>query len=115
MKFDRIAKILLLGAGLALIAACANEAGVQAVAAEPTKTAAPSVEAAKADDAKPTTCTNPRPQACTMDYTPVCATRDTGIRCVTTPCPSSEKKTYSNGCGACSDPKVSEYVQGACP
>lgn len=51
---------------------------------------------------------------CTREYFPVCATRDTGVRCVTTPCPSSEEKTYSNGCTACSDVKVLEYRLGAC-
>jgi hypothetical protein len=50
-----------------------------------------------------------------MEYAPVCATRDTGIRCITAPCPSSETKTYSNACSACTDPKVSQYVKGACP
>lgn len=35
---------------------------------------------------------------CTTQYDPVCGRRDTGIRCVTTPCPSSELKTYSNSC-----------------
>ncbi len=61
-----------------------------------------------------TACSEPRPQMCTMDYTPVCAQRDTGIRCVTTPCPASEWKTYSNGCSACSDPDVSGYRTGPC-
>jgi hypothetical protein len=61
-----------------------------------------------------TECSDPRPQICTMDYTPVCAQRDTGIRCVTTPCPSSEWKTYSNGCSACSDSDVSGYRSGSC-
>ncbi|CAN5122724.1 hypothetical protein BH11PSE14_BH11PSE14_00640 [soil metagenome] len=60
-------------------------------------------------------CAPQRPQACTREYSPVCATRDTGIRCITTPCPSSEQKTYSNGCGACADPKVSGWTNGACP
>jgi hypothetical protein len=70
-------------------------------------------------DSKPplaviTECADPRPQMCTMDYQPVCAQRDTGIRCVTTPCPSSEWKTYSNSCGACSDANVSGYRAGSC-
>lgn len=61
-----------------------------------------------------TGCPEQRPQICTREYIPVCAARDTGIRCVTTPCPSSEEKTYSNGCTACSDAKVLEYRAGAC-
>ena len=60
-------------------------------------------------------CTDPRPQMCTKELTPVCATRDTGIRCVTTPCPSSEQQTYNNACSACSDPDVYSYHVGACP
>lgn len=48
-------------------------------------------------------CTDPRPQICTMDYKPVCATKSDGTRA-----------SYSNGCGACSDPEVQEYVQGEC-
>ncbi|MCK4840009.1 MAG: hypothetical protein KAS94_14490 [Desulfobulbaceae bacterium] len=59
-------------------------------------------------------CTDPRPQICTQDYTPVCATRDTGIRCVTTPCPATEDITYSNGCSACSDKNVISYRPGSC-
>ena len=63
---------------------------------------------------KQTLCTEPRPQMCTMEYNPVCAVRDTGIRCVTTPCPSSERKTYSNACSACGDKKVTGFQPGAC-
>jgi hypothetical protein len=59
-------------------------------------------------------CSEPRPEACTQEYRPVCAERDNGVRCVTTPCDSTEKKTYSNGCTACSDPLVYSYEPGAC-
>ena len=59
-------------------------------------------------------CSDPRPQICTREYMPVCATRDTGVRCVTTPCHSTEEVTYSTGCTACSDPKVSHYRTGKC-
>lgn len=52
---------------------------------------------------------------CTREYRPVCADVDTGIRCITAPCPSTEKKTYSNGCTACADEKVTGYALGACP
>jgi hypothetical protein len=61
-----------------------------------------------------TECTNPRPEMCTMDYRPVCATKDTGIHCVTEPCDSTETATYSNGCSACSDPAVLSYVPEEC-
>lgn len=39
-----------------------------------------------------------KPKICTLQYDPVCAKKDTGIRCITTPCPSSEIKTYGNKC-----------------
>ena len=59
-------------------------------------------------------CTDPRPEACTQQYLPVCASRDTGIRCITTPCDSAQWKTYGNACGACSDPDVYGYIEGTC-
>ncbi len=52
--------------------------------------------------------------ACTKEYDPVCAEVDTGIRCVTTPCPSTEWKTYSNACVACSNPTTLGWKEGAC-
>ena len=51
-----------------------------------------------------TGCEDPRPEVCTMDYRPVCATRYDG-----------SSKTYSNGCGACSDANVNSWVEGVCP
>lgn len=59
-------------------------------------------------------CSNPRPEVCAQNVQPVCATRDTGVRCIMAPCPSSEQVTISNACTACSDPKVSDYRDGAC-
>ena len=59
-------------------------------------------------------CMNPRPEICTREYNPVCATKDNGVRCVTTPCPSTEEKTYATGCTACSDPQVIHYQPGKC-
>jgi len=94
---------------LLLLAACSQAP----VASEsPPPAADPPAKEAKNE---PVTCTDPRPQACTMIYDPVCATRDTGVRCITTPCPSSEQKTMSSSCSACSDPKVISYVKGECP
>jgi hypothetical protein len=49
-------------------------------------------------------CTDPRPQVCTMDYTPVCATRDE----------TAEMVTYANACTACADIIVSYHQPGAC-
>ncbi len=59
-------------------------------------------------------CKDPRPEICTQEYVPVCATKDTGVRCVTTPCPSTEKVTYPNACSACADKKVYSHVLGTC-
>jgi hypothetical protein len=59
-------------------------------------------------------CKEPRPEICTREYNPVCATKNTGIVCITTPCPSTEEKTYSTGCTACADPTVIKYTQGQC-
>jgi hypothetical protein len=55
-----------------------------------------------------------RPEICTREYVPVCGLRDTGIRCVTPPCPSGEWRTYGNACEACSDASVTGYTEGAC-
>jgi hypothetical protein len=59
-------------------------------------------------------CTLPRPEICTEEYMPVCAVRDTGVRCVTTPCDSTEHIEYSNACAACSDADVISYTDGRC-
>ena len=48
-------------------------------------------------------CADPRPEICTMDYTPVCGQLRDGT-----------EKTYSNGCSACSDIAVESYRPGAC-
>jgi hypothetical protein len=60
-------------------------------------------------------CSSPRPEICTSEFRPVCAKVDTGVRCVTTtPCRSSENKTYSNACTACTSPKVYGFWKNAC-
>ncbi len=48
-------------------------------------------------------CIDPRPQVCTMDYTPVCAELKNG-----------KLKTYSNGCSACADINVLSYRASVC-
>ncbi|NUQ77386.1 MAG: hypothetical protein HUU21_27940 [Polyangiaceae bacterium] len=54
-------------------------------------------------------------EMCTQQYDPVCADVDTGVRCVTAPCPqASERKTFSNACVACQEPKVIGYRKGSC-
>ena len=49
-------------------------------------------------------CTDPRPQACTMHYDPVCGNLEDGGR-----------QTYSNGCTACADQQVLGHRPGECP
>jgi len=48
-------------------------------------------------------CEEPRPQICTREYNPVCATLNNG-----------STKTGSTGCTSCSDPEVVGYKMGAC-
>ncbi len=48
-------------------------------------------------------CKEPRPQICTQEYNPVCATYKNG-----------SKKTGSTACTACSDSKVLGYTKRAC-
>jgi len=48
-------------------------------------------------------CTDPRPEICTMEYRPVCASG-----------PSGELTIFSSGCSACSDQKVLHYKIGEC-
>lgn len=49
-----------------------------------------------------THCEEPRPQICTREYRPVCATKGT------------QEITYATGCTACSDMSVIKYRPGAC-
>ncbi|MDT8283285.1 MAG: hypothetical protein RQ982_10845 [Gammaproteobacteria bacterium] len=48
-------------------------------------------------------CKNPRPEICTREYDPVCATLKDG-----------STKTGATGCTSCSDPEVVGYKMGAC-
>lgn len=48
-------------------------------------------------------CEEPRPQICTREYDPVCATLKDG-----------NTVTGSTGCASCSDPEVVGYKKGAC-
>lgn len=48
-------------------------------------------------------CKDPRPQICTQEYNPVCATYK-----------DASKKTGASGCTSCSDPEVTGYIMGAC-
>lgn len=59
-------------------------------------------------------CPEERAEICTQIYQPVCATIDTGIRCVTAPCPSETTQTFGNACSACADPRAFGYSSGEC-
>jgi hypothetical protein len=48
-------------------------------------------------------CTQPRPQICTREYVPVCATLK-----------DHSEATYATGCTACSDPDVVGYRPDPC-
>lgn len=50
-----------------------------------------------------TLCEEPRPEICTREYVPVCATLT-----------DSTKKTYGNACEACADKQAVSHVPGAC-
>ncbi len=53
------------------------------------------------------------PKYCTMQYAPVCGRKDTGVRCVTTPCDSSDDVTYGNLCAMNVD-KAEFLYDGEC-
>ena len=78
-KFMRISSVL----ACLLLAACANKE--------------------VADPAGLVRCPETRPQVCTMEYAPSCATLIAG-----------GQKEYSSGCNACADDAVASYVPGSC-
>lgn len=62
-----------------------------------------------------TTCdAEHRSPVCTKEYRPVCGVVDTGVRCITTPCDSTEQRTFGNACMACADAKTQGYWPVAC-
>jgi len=57
----------------------------------------------ESSEIKYTICKEPRPQICTMEYIPVCASlKDNSF------------KTYATGCSACSDVNVIKHKAGQC-
>jgi hypothetical protein len=48
-------------------------------------------------------CTEPRPEVCTQEYRPVCATLSDG-----------GERTYASGCVACADVRVLGYRRDPC-
>ena len=60
-------------------------------------------EASMPDYVQTHLCKDPRPQMCTMDYQPVCASLKDG-----------SQQTFSNGCTACGDATVESWETGQC-
>ncbi len=60
---------------------------------------------------KATDCTEPRAQACTKEYVPVCGWFNQSIQCIKYPCAAN----YGNKCTACADGKVAYWTEGQCP
>ena len=56
------------------------------------------------EDRQATQCTEPRPEACTLEYLPVCARLADG-----------SQATYASACSACADVAVVSYVPEQCP
>lgn len=57
----------------------------------------------KVNETLDTMCSEPRPEACTMEYVPVCGYKLDGTY-----------KTYSNGCSACTDKEIIGYKNDEC-
>ena len=51
-----------------------------------------------------THCSEPRPQVCTMEYNPVCATLKDGAT-----------RQYASPCNACAHDTVASYLADVCP
>jgi len=59
-------------------------------------------------------CEGERNPMCTKEFRPVCGEVDNGVRCVTTPCNSTEQREFGNACMACAEPKTTGYWPVAC-
>lgn len=58
--------------------------------------------------------TEQRPTFCTKEHRPVCAEVDNGVRCITTPCDSTDQQNFSNACMACANANVVGHWLVAC-
>jgi hypothetical protein len=86
MQFLPVSNQIACAAGVLVLAALVGCSGPQPADAEPIQQ-----------------CQDPRPQMCTLEYAPVCAILG-----------NKERREYSNGCSACSDPEVTGYIPGPC-
>lgn len=94
----------------------ANEAPLNPADEAPTEVA-PSEEAPTTEGARVafTQCDpEARPSVCTKEYRPVCGEVDNGVRCITTPCESTDRRTFGNACMACADANTHGYWPNAC-
>ncbi len=89
--------------------------GCAEAASDPKPTPVDPTKRPPASDVAQRPCESPRPEVCAQVYDPVCAQRDNGVRCVTTPCDSTDPHPYPNACEACRDPKVVSFTPGPCP
>lgn len=67
--------------------------------------------AAQTGKLKANDCTEPRTQACTKEYVPVCGWFNLSIQCIKYPCASN----YGNKCMACANENVAYWTEGNCP
>lgn len=56
-------------------------------------------------------CTDPRPEVCTEEYSPVCGLVQ--VQCIRAPCPPINE-TFPNACQACANKLTISYTQRAC-
>jgi hypothetical protein len=89
MKFKKINTAVVLAGSLFTLASCGGGEGSNGATLEVYENA--------------TLCEDPRPEMCTMDFQPVCGIDQNGA-----------KSTFSNGCGACSNADVVQYLPGDC-
>ncbi|HSG88419.1 MAG TPA: hypothetical protein VLA56_04355 [Pseudomonadales bacterium] len=108
-------RLLLAAVLLPVLFACAGEAAAPADPPESVDTSVAAQTPSPAADEDLQACGEVRPQICTREYRPVCALRDTGVRCVTAPCDeASEWVTRPNACEACADAAVIAHRPGTC-
>jgi hypothetical protein len=85
------------------VALCCGAALAAGCATQPEPPAAAENSTAAADSGTAGSCSEPRPQVCTMIYAPVCALHLDG-----------REETHASACNACADETVVSHREGAC-